>query len=130
MLWEELEKRIKDMAGKVDYIYKRMKRKEKKAPQKSYITDEKITQILQKYKEKINSHTHFTSEGKDNIRKCLEKFGSDNLLQAITKKSNDKFFMENNAKRGITWMFKSLTRIRTYIEEEAPKTINDMYKTL
>jgi hypothetical protein len=77
--------------------------------------------IYMSYKNKINSKSILTSNGKKNIQNCLRKFSESQLLKAIDNKSKDSWFMRHNSNRGITWFFSSLTRIARYIEEEPNK---------
>jgi DNA-binding Lrp family transcriptional regulator len=83
--------------------------------EKEVITKESMKKIYAHYSEKINNHSRLTDEAKRKIEKRLKSFGEDELLKAIDNFSQDKWWMENNANRGVAWFFKSDDRIDQFL---------------
>lgn len=100
---------------------------EKSAPvgsKEKGIKEESLKKIYAFYSEKISNRSRFTDEAKRKIEKRLKNFREDELLQAIDKFSQDKWWMENNAHRGVAWFFKSDDRIDQFINLPQVKKSN------
>ncbi len=97
---------------------------EKSAPvgnKEKGIKEETLKKIYARYSEKINKRSRLTEEAKRKIRVRLQAFSENELLQAIDNFSKDKWWMENNAYRGIAWFFRSDDRIDQFLNLPHPK---------
>jgi len=75
---------------------------------------DEIQKIFDIYVEKILPGSRLTKNAKDKIRTRLNEFSLEEILQGVDNFSNDSWWMEHNAKRGITWFFYSEDRIEQF----------------
>lgn len=81
----------------------------------------KIENIYARYAEKIHKSSRLTDEAKAKIKKRLQTYEEEGLLQAIDNFSASQWWMENNAHRGVVWFFDRDDRIDQFLN--LPKTI-------
>jgi|SRR3989344_5881871 len=67
----------------------------------------KIENIYAHYKEKIHQASRLTDGAKAKIKQRLKTYKEEELLGAIDNFSESKWWMENNAHRGVAWFFKN-----------------------
>ncbi len=75
---------------------------------------EKIQKIYEAYVEKILPGSRLTATAKNKISTRLKEFSIEEILQGIDNFSKDDWWMENNAKRGITLFFYSEDRTEQF----------------
>ena len=75
---------------------------------------QKIQKIFEVYIEKILPGSRLTASAKHKISTRLKEFTLEEILLGIENFSNDSWWMENNAKRGITWFFYSEDRTEQF----------------
>lgn len=74
-----------------------------------------IQAIASHYQTKIHSGARLIDKAKDKIRVRLSTYPKDELLRAIDLFASDAWWMENNARRGMAWFFKSDDRIEQFL---------------
>jgi hypothetical protein len=67
----------------------------------------KIENIYAHYTEKIHKSSRLTDGAKAKIKQRLKTYKEEELLMAIDNFSESKWWMENNAHRGVAWFFKN-----------------------
>ena len=75
----------------------------------------KIENIYTRYTEKINKFSHLTDKAKKKISIQLGKFREGELLEAVDNFSQDRWSMENNAHRGVAWLFDNDDRVDQFM---------------
>ncbi|MFA5395017.1 MAG: hypothetical protein WC346_03260 [Methanogenium sp.] len=75
---------------------------------------QKIQTIYEAYVGKILPGSRLTATAKAKISTRLKEFSIEEILQGIDNFSKDSWWMENNAKRGITWFFYSEDRTEQF----------------
>src|SRR3989338_2728236 len=71
------------------------------------IDEELLKKIYAHYTEKIHKSSRLTDGAKAKILKRLKTYNEEELLRAIDNFSESKWWMENNAHRGVAWFFKN-----------------------
>ena len=75
----------------------------------------KIENIYARYTEKINKFSHLTDKAGLMIQARLKNFKEDDLLEAVDRFSQNKWYMENNSHRGVAWFFDSDDRVDQFV---------------
>jgi hypothetical protein len=91
-----------------------------------YIPDKKkthseIESIYTSYKNLINQNSRLTKAARDKIRVRLKTYSIDDLLKAMANFSQDEWWMEHNAFRGVAWFFNSDDRIDQFLNIKPKK---------
>jgi len=81
---------------------------------KEKIEDDQIQKIFQIYISKILPGSRLTKKAKIKIKSRLEEFSMEDILEGINNFSQDDWWMEHNAFRGITWFFYSEDRTEQF----------------
>ena len=81
---------------------------------KEKIEDDQIQKIFQVYISKILPGSRLTKKAKIKIKSRLEEFSMEDILKGIDNFSQDGWWMEHNAFRGITWFFYSEDRTEQF----------------
>jgi hypothetical protein len=79
-----------------------------------YIKDT-INKIYISYKDKICNKSRLLNDGIKKIETRLKTYTCDELIMAIDNFSKNKWFMDNNSGRGISWFFKSDSQIDKWL---------------
>lgn len=80
-----------------------------------------IGEVVSRYTDKINSQSKLTDKARDKISTRLKTYSKEDLFRAIDNFSNDSWWMQNNAHRGIAWFFHSDDRIEQFLLFETKK---------
>ena len=83
--------------------------------------NEEIQKIYGYYTRKIHNGSRLTEGSKLKIKTRLKLFSVEQLLEAIDRFSKNKWWMENNGKRGVAWFFHSDDRIDQFLNLEPEK---------
>jgi len=75
----------------------------------------KIESIYTHYTEKVHKSSRLTDRAKIKIQKRLNNYTEGDLISAMDNFGNDKWWMENNAHRGVAWFFESDDRIDQFL---------------
>jgi DNA-binding Lrp family transcriptional regulator len=78
-------------------------------------TKEEINKIFLLYNEKICSGARLTSKGERLIAERLKEYSLADIEKAIENFSNDTWYMEKHAFRGVEWFFKTEGQIDTFL---------------
>ena len=70
-----------------------------------------IERIYSSYKSLINPNSRLTPASREKIRVRLKTYSVDELIKAMTNFSQDDWWMEHNASRGVAWFFHNDERI-------------------
>lgn len=80
-----------------------------------------VGEVVSRYTDKINSQSKLTDKARDKISTRLKTYSKEDLFRAIDNFSNDSWWMQNNAHRGIAWFFHSDDRIEQFLLFETKK---------
>jgi DNA-binding transcriptional regulator YhcF (GntR family) len=75
----------------------------------------KIENIYARYTEKINKFSHLTDKARLMIQARLKNFKENDLLEAIDRFSQNKWYVENNSHRGVAWFFDGDDRVDQFV---------------
>jgi hypothetical protein len=91
--------------------------KNDKNEKKLYKADEeqKIQVIFETYKRNINPRTVLTQKSRQHIHARLQEFSEQKLHEAIARFFFNKWRMENNAEKGMSWFFSSEDQIAKFL---------------
>ena len=73
------------------------------------------------YKNLINPNSRLTRAARDKIRARLKTYSATDLIKAMTNFSQDSWWVEHNASRGVAWFFHSDDRIDQFINIQPKK---------
>lgn len=85
------------------------------------IQEETVKKIYEHYTEKINKSSRLTEGAKAKIRKRLESYTDEELIRAMDNFSESKWWMDNNAYRGVAWFFKNDDCIDQFLNLKSEK---------
>lgn len=101
-------------SSKLNFEDNSIKKIEAKKTIRSESEKEGAQKIFDVYTQKILPGSRLTSNAKKKISARLKEFTLEEILQGIDNFSKDSWWMENNAKRGITWFFHSEDRTEQF----------------
>jgi hypothetical protein len=95
-------------------VKKEIKTKEESNLETKKEEAQNIQKIFEAYSEKILPGSRLTANAKNKISTRLKEFSLEEIMQGIENFSKDSWWMENNAKRGISWFFYSEDRTEQF----------------
>ena len=105
----------------VQYLYEREKKKEERA--KTFAKpgpSKEVDEIFRYYMLYIRESARPSPYSREAIRKCLAAFGRESMIAVMEKITKDKWWMDNNARRGATWFFGNKNRFQRWVEAGIP----------
>lgn len=93
------------------------------SPQRMYSNniDSIYNNIYMSFKELINKESRLTDSAKTKIKLRLKSYSEEELRRAMTNFSNNQWWMEHNAGRGVAWFFHSDDRIDQFLSLNSTK---------
>jgi len=74
-----------------------------------------VTAAFEAYRQAIQPRARFLPAARDKIKRRLQTYTIDELLQAVSNFAADAWYMQHNAHRGAAWFYHSDDRIEQYI---------------
>ena len=87
-----------------------------------------IERIYSSYKSLINPNSRLTPASREKIRVRLKTYSVDELIKAMTNFSQDDWWMEHNASRGVAWFFHNDERIDQLLNLKPKKLISAKWR--
>ena len=88
------------------------------------MTIQQINEIYENYKKLICETSRLTDASKKKIRTRNKTFTIEQLNEAMKIFSKDKWWMEHNSHRGVSWFFYSDDRIDQFLNLQNKKSLN------
>jgi len=89
-----------------------------------------VKRIYSSYKSLINSNSRLTPAGREKIRVRLKTYSVAELVKAMTNFSQDSWWMEHNASRGVAWFFANDERIDALINLQPRKREKSIFEKM
>ena len=74
-----------------------------------------VVAAFEAYRSAIQPRARFLPAARDKIKRRLQTYTIDELLQAVENFAADEWWMDNNAHRGAAWFYNSDARIEQFI---------------